>query len=258
MQPTVRLTVNGGAHGQVQVIAAAQGIENVLQSDVGQIASGDDFGRSAIRVFPQGDQPAIPHALKGVIHGTLGHAQLLRQSAHAQGRMPCEECHGHATHHPYGHGLQVGRILVAGAHHLPEGGLALMGTGHLCAQQDGSPRQVQPEHEDRQGREGGVDGVVIRYTHLKTQVQDLGQLPERAPNQATQDRGTSSHPSVGHEHVDEGEPYPHGDKGSEARVIGQEQIQAQRARGVVEYGLTLKRRGHRSGRGQEDRHNDDD
>ena len=52
----------------------------------------------------------------------------------------------------------------------------LIGVSELRAKETDGPRNLNPEHEQRQGRKRTVDGVVARHPYLRVDISNLQQV----------------------------------------------------------------------------------
>lgn len=57
----------------------------------------------------------------------------------------------------------------------------LQGPGHFGAPQDDHPAQLEPDEEEGQGGEASIYGIVLGHSHLKMNVDPLGDLVEGSP-----------------------------------------------------------------------------
>ena len=80
---------------------------------------------------------------------------------------------------------------------------------HRGAEQQDQPAEIQPEHEQDQDREAGVDRGVAGRGGGEQGEGPAGRLPQDAAHHAADQRRPEPHPGVGHEGVDEGEGADH-------------------------------------------------
>ena len=92
----------------------------------------------------------------------------------------------------------------------------LAGVGELGSEEADGPRQLHPEHEQRQGSKRAVDGVVAGEEDLAIDVEILQQLHGHTSEDAWHDGILQLHTGVGEEHVEGDEHSRHDDIGHEA------------------------------------------
>lgn len=109
----------------------------------------------------------------------------------------------------------------------------LVGIAELGADEGDDPRDVEPQHEHREGGKGAVDGVVAGEDDLVVDVEILEHLEQGAGDDARDKDGTPLDMGVGHELVegDEGDaPEEHGDDlDDELHGVGEDDVVAEEA-----------------------------
>lgn len=81
----------------------------------------------------------------------------------------------------------------------------LVGIAELGTDEDDDPRDVEPQHEHRQGGKCAVDGVVAGEDDLVVDVEILQHLEESTGEDAGDEYGTPLDMGVGHEFVESDE-----------------------------------------------------
>ena len=229
----------GVRFGRVDAAGMAHSLQYLPGRDVAQVAAGHPGGRLAL-VHPH-DDAVGRKCLQDPVNGIAGCVEAPGQLFGTQGRAALQVALAQRLHD--GQGQLVLALcrqvrLFARRGHQAFGVLHV--EAHAGAHQHDDPAHVQPDHEDDEDGQTGIDGGVLGGAGHEAGKGPAGTLPADAGHQRTGEGRQQAHPRVGHEQVQEQEQ-------PDDQHVGQQPAGQHRQ---VPEGLDADDHLHQMGRGQ--------
>ncbi len=225
--------VLGPAEGDAAYAVVVEVGDDLVDGDAVDVLRGEEMAVGAGVVVGLAKEADRDELVEQALYHGVGEVGLASEGVDVVGWHALGKAVGDAVEEEDAEGVVVATRHVLGV--LGEGIFidTLVGIAELGADEGDDPRDVEPQHEHREGGEGAVDGVVAGEDDLVVDVDVLEHLEQSAGNEARDKDGTPLDVGVGHELVegDEGDaPEDHGgDLDDELHGVGEDDVVAEEA-----------------------------